>query len=228
MGGKGCLSCTLGPYETHQRPADPGRESYESRVFSSVSVGASRSFLHRGIPGAKVRMGGIVVLRDRVGPDNHVNAVFFTEEPREVSDARAGWISDHHSGREEDDLCPVLLHLLGHVFDVSTGTPVAGGKPDKFNIPALVPFECTLLVAQRTEAFSPRTGPVAVTDDDSQLYCLSHPIFPFPITVCAMLASNAEIGLQYVPPGRPAPAGRALCIRPPHFHSPCHSIHTCR
>jgi hypothetical protein len=76
-----------------------------------------------------------------------------------------------------NDLCTVVLHLLGDVLNVPAGAAVTGCKPDKLHIFSFIPFKSAFAVAQSPHAFSPGTGPVPVADDDSQFNGISHGLF---------------------------------------------------
>lgn len=62
---------------------------------------------------------------------------------------------------------PVFLHFLRRVFDVTTGTTTTSRKSDDFGILVFIRRKSSFAAGERTKAFAPGTGMVAVADKDS-------------------------------------------------------------
>jgi hypothetical protein len=76
----------------------------------------------------------------------------------------------------------ILHHLIAGVFDVSARTAIAGRKANQFRLSVRVDAESPFPVSHGTQTLAPRTTPVAIADNDTDL-CLGIHIKAFYLVV---------------------------------------------
>jgi len=65
----------------------------------------------------------------------------------------------------------ILHHLFAGVFDIPTGSAIAGRETNQFHFGARVYAESPFTVSHGTKTLPPRTAAVAIADNDTDL-CL--------------------------------------------------------
>src|SRR5450830_1062413 len=135
---------------------DPGRNRKHLVVCQPDLLGSKRRLdellPHGRLPGTQRVVDLEVLLRDRVGSDDHRDAILLLDEPSEVVDPRARWIAHKHARSQMNDRHPVLLHLGGSVFDITPGASTACGTADEFYFFPRINTESPLAVPHGPEA----------------------------------------------------------------------------
>jgi hypothetical protein len=130
--------------------------------------------LFDALPRGELPVHEVVLLRDRVGPDDDRDMIVGLDVALEVLLVRTGRIADDKPRREVDRLGAVSDHLLRHVLNVSTGAAVARRIADEFQrLVGAVAREPTDALPHRPQALPASTRPVAIADDDPDLHVIA-------------------------------------------------------
>jgi len=141
------------------------------------------------VPGAKVHVCGIILLRDRVSTDDHLNAVLLRNESCEIVEPGTGRITYNEAGGKVNDAHTVLYHLLGCILYVSARASSTGCKCGYLYILILISVESTLAVAYGPEALATGACGIPVAYNDTN---------PFLFHDCLLVVTIIGSGLQLV------------------------------
>jgi hypothetical protein len=75
-----------------------------------------------------------------------------------------------------DHLSSVLDHLVSRIFNIPTWTAVAGRVSYQFQRSIPIDAESPFLFPQGSDALPSSAAPIAVTDDDADLFRVAHSI----------------------------------------------------
>src|SRR5665648_134847 len=120
----------------------------------------------------------IVFLRNWMRPNHYFYSISFLDEITKIGYAGTRRVSDNQPGSQVNNLCSVLNHFLGSIFNVSPRAAITSSISNQFQfIILIVNAKRSFPVTERSKAFTSGTGMVTVTDNNSNFNFIFHYYF---------------------------------------------------
>ena len=87
-----------------------------------------------------------VLVRNRVGADDHLDRIALFQESLERRNMRARWVANEHAGGQMNDFGAIFEHFVCGVFDVAAWATIASRKSDQIKFGIIIVSTLPLLV----------------------------------------------------------------------------------
>jgi len=124
----------------------------------------------RAVPRVKPLMHQVVLLWNRMGARDNIDAISRLDEISEKTDPRTGGVTDDQACSEVNDINAVTDHFLRGILNVTPRASVAGCISHQSCLFIPVKTEGPFSFLQRSETFASCAATVTMADDDADLH----------------------------------------------------------